>query len=460
VSGAARVTGAMAGGTRGRAPAAERVAALPTKIERAASLPQVAFYNNPKVRAVFYQLLLLAAVLWFAWEFALNAKANLDAKRITSGFGFLDNTAGFGVNQTLIPYQESDSYGRVFLVGLLNTLLVSAIGIVLATVIGFIIGIARLSSNWLIARLAGGYVELIRNLPLLFQILFWYLAVLGTLPGPRQSIGIGWQPVVARTADAFEGLERHGLPAALARWCRSLAEWIGPPELYLNNRGLIVPQPVIESGAEFVGAAVVLAIAAAIGVRTWAVRRQARSGEQFPIGWATIGLLIVLPLAALIAFGFPISFTRPELRGFNFVGGVRLIPEFVALLIALSTYTGAFIAEIVRAGILAVSRGQTEAALALGLRRGLALRLIIVPQALRLIVPPLTNQYLNLTKNSSLAVAIGYPDLVAVFAGTTLNQTGQAIEIIAITMAVYLAISLITSGLMNWYNARVRVGEH
>ena len=199
---------------------------------------------------------------------------------------------------------------------------------------------------------------------------------------------------------------------------------------------------------------------AAIGLRIWAARRQARTGAQFPVGWATLGLLIALPLAALIALGFPISFTRPELRGFNFVGGVRLIPEFVALLFALSTYTAAFIAEIVRAGILAVSRGQTEAALALGLRRGLSLRLIIVPQALRLIVPPLTNQYLNLTKNSSLAVAIGYPDLVAVFAGTTLNQTGQAIEIIAITMAVYLAISLITSGLMNWYNARVRVGEH
>jgi general L-amino acid transport system permease protein len=436
------------------------VAALATVIERAAAPPRVAVYNNPKIRAVFYQLLLLGAVLWFGIELTLNAKANLDAQRITSGFGFLDNTAGFGVNQSLIPYQESDSYGRVFLVGLLNTLLVSAIGIVLATLLGFIIGIARLSPNWLLARLGGGYVELIRNLPLLFQILFWYLAVLGTLPGPRQSIAIGWQPVAARAADALERLQGYGVPSVLAHWCRRLAEWIGPPEFYLNNRGLFVPQPATGPGAELVFAALLLAIVAAIGLRIWAARRQARSGQLFPIGWVTLGLLIALPLAALIALGFPISFTRPELRGFNFVGGVRLIPEFVALLIALSTYTAAFIAEIVRAGILAVSRGQGEAASALGLRRGLALRLIIVPQALRLIVPPLTNQYLNLTKNSSLAVAIGYPDLVAVFAGTTLNQTGQAIEIIAITMAVYLVLSLLTSGLMNWYNARVRVGEH
>ena len=247
--------------------------------------------------------------------------------------------------------------------------------------------------------------------------------------------------------------------AALAEWSRSLAEWIGPPELYLNNRGLIIPRPEFEAGSGLVGVALLLAVAAAVALRAWAVRRQARTGAQFPLGWATLGLLVGLPLAALVALGFPIGFTRPELRGFNFVGGVRLIPELVALLVALSTYTAAFIAEVVRAGILAVARGQTEAAQALGLRRGLALRLVIVPQALRVIVPPLTNQYLNLTKNSSLAVAIGYPDLFAVFAGTTLNQTGQAIEIIAITMAIYLAISLLTSGLMNWYNARVGVAQ-
>jgi general L-amino acid transport system permease protein len=380
--------------------------------------PRVPVYNNPKIRALFYQLALLAAVVAFGYELALNARANLAAQNLTAGFGFLDNTAGFGVNQSLIPYNESDSYARVFLVGLLNTLLVAGLGIVFATVLGFVVGIARLSPNWLVARLAGGYVELIRNLPLLFQILFWYLAVLGTLPGPRQSISL-----------------------------------FG--EVFLNNRGIILPAPVVGEGAGFVAAALVLGVLATIALRFWARRRQDRTGRQFPLLWAGLALVVGLPLVVLVATGFPIGFARPELRGFNFVGGVRLIPEFVALLLALSTYTASFIAEIVRAGILAVPRGQTEAALALGLRRGSTLRLIVVPQALRVIVPPLTNQYLNLTKNSSLAVAIGYPDLVAVFAGTALSQTGQAIEIIAITMAVYLAISLFTSGLMNWYNMRL-----
>jgi general L-amino acid transport system permease protein len=384
--------------------------------------PRVAIYNRPKIRAVCYQLVLLAAVLWLGFEFALNAKANLDAKKIASGFGFLDNTAGFGINQSLIPYNESDTYRRVFFVGLLNTLLVAAIGVVLATILGFFVGIARLSRNWLVARLAGGYVELIRNLPLLFQLLFWYLAVLGTLPAPRQSISL-----------------------------------FG--EIFLNNRGIIVPAPVAGEGAGAVVAVFALSVIATLALRIWAKRRQMRTGRQFPLFWAGLALVLGPPLVALVAMGFPIAFQSPELRGFNFVGGVRLLPEFVALLLALTTYTAAFIAEVVRAGVLAVPRGQTEAAFALGLRRGLTLRLVVVPQALRVIVPPLTNQYLNLTKNSSLAVAVGYPDLFAVFAGTALHQTGQAIEIIAITMAVYLAISLITSALMNWYNARIQVAE-
>jgi general L-amino acid transport system permease protein len=391
-------------------------------VHRALDPPRVAVYNNPRIRAVVYQLVLLAIVLWFGYEFALNAKANLQAQKITSGFGFLDQTAGFGINQSLIPYTASDSYGRVFLVGLLNTLLVSGIGIVLATILGFLVGLARLSPNWLVARLAGGYVELIRNLPLLFQILFWYLAVLGTLPGPRQSISL-----------------------------------FG--EVFLNNRGIVVPAPVAGEGTARVVAAFVCAAMIAYGLRVWAKRRQVRTGRQFPALWVGLVLIVALPLAVLVATGFPIGFETPTLRGFNFVGGVRLIPEFVALLVALTTYTAAFIAEIVRAGVLAIPRGQTEAALALGLRRSLTLRLIVVPQALRVIVPPLTNQYLNLTKNSSLAVAVGYPDLFAVFAGTSLSQTGQAIEIIAITMAVYLAISLVTSALMNWYNAHIQVAE-
>jgi general L-amino acid transport system permease protein len=383
---------------------------------------RAAFYNDPRLRGLFYQVVLFAVVLWLGYEFVINARDNLRAARIATGFGFLDNTAGFSINQTLIEFTESDSYARVFVVGLLNTLLVAAIGIVLATILGFVIGISRLSSNWLLQRLAGAYVEVIRNLPLLFQILFWYLAVLGALPGPRQSISV-----------------------------------FG--EAFINNRGLFIPRPLLDDGFGVVVAAFVVAIVASFAVRLWARRRQEATGQQFPVVWTTLVLVVGLTLLALVATGFPISFEKPALRGFNFVGGVRVIPEFVALLIALVTYTAAFIAEIVRAGILAVSHGQTEAAYSLGLRPGPTLRLVVVPQALRVIIPPLTSQYLNLTKNSSLAVSIGYPDLFAVFAGTTLNQTGQAIEIIAITMAVYLLISLVTSLLMNWYNARVRLVE-
>jgi len=384
--------------------------------------PRVAFYNDPRFRGIFYQLVLFLVVLWLGYEFVTNARDNLRAARIATGLGFLDNTAGFSINQTLIPYTESDTYSRVFLVGLLNTLLVAVIGIVLTTILGFVVGIARLSPNWLLQRIAGAYVELIRNLPLLFQILFWYLAVLGALPGPRQSYSL-----------------------------------FG--EVFLSNRGLFIPRPIYDDGFVWVVAAFVLAVIASIAVRLWARRRQLATGEQFPVLWTSLGLVIGLPAIALVATGFPISFEAPVLRGFNFAGGIRVIPEFVALLVALVTYTAAFIAEIVRAGILAVSRGQTEAAYSLGLRPGPTLRLIVVPQAMRVIIPPLTSQYLNLTKNSSLAVGIGYPDLFAVFAGTTLNQTGQAIEIIAITMAVYLVISLFTSALMNWYNARIALVE-
>jgi general L-amino acid transport system permease protein len=383
---------------------------------------RVAFYNDPKLRGIFYQIVLFVVVLWLGYEFVVNARDNLRAAKIATGLGFLDNTAGFSINQTLIPYTESDTYGHVFVVGLLNTLLVAVIGIVLATILGFVVGISRLSSNWLLQRIAGAYVELIRNLPLLFQILFWYLAVLGALPGPRQSISV-----------------------------------FG--EVFINNRGLFIPRPVFHEGAGVVFAAFAAAILLSVGVRIWARRRQEATGRQFPVAWTAAALIVGLTLLASFATGFAISFEKPELRGFNFAGGARVIPEFVALLIALVTYTAAFIAEIVRAGILAVARGQTEAAYSLGLRPGQALRLVVIPQALRVIIPPLTSQYLNLTKNSSLAVAIGYPDLFAVFAGTTLNQTGQAIEVIAITMAVYLAISLITSVLMNWYNARMKLVE-
>jgi general L-amino acid transport system permease protein len=388
----------------------------------AAAPGRTALLADPTFRSVVIQTLLIAVVLAVGYIAVVNAEANLRAQRIATGFDFLDNPAGFGINQTLIPYSEADSYGRVLLVGLLNTLLVAVIGIVFATIIGFVVGIARLSSNWLIARAAGAYVEVMRNLPLLFQILFWYLAVLGALPSPRESLSV------------MGGV-------------------------FISNRGVYIPSVTFGAGSGHVVGALAAGVGATAGRGLVSRRRRQATGHPLPLWWPALLLLVALPLAVLIATGFPIDIEAPRLRGFNFVGGVRVIPEFTALLIALSTYTGAFIAEIVRAGILSVHRGQTEAAYALGLTRGLSLRLIVVPQALRLIIPPLTSQYLNLTKNSSLAVAIGYPDLFAVFAGTTLNQTGQAIEILAITMAIYLALSLVTSGLMNWYNARMRLAE-
>jgi general L-amino acid transport system permease protein len=375
-------------------------------------------YNNPKVRASVYQLALLAAVVYLGYAVFTNARDNLAARHIASGFGFFDHTAGFGVNQSLIPYSETDTYGRVFIVGLLNTLLVAAVGIVFATILGFMVGIARLSNNWLLAKLAAAYVEVIRNLPLLFQILFWYLAVLGALPAPRRSISL------------FD-------------------------VVFLSNRGIIVPRLVLGDGGGIVIGSMAMAIAVALVLRVVAQRHRSATGRASPRLPTRIGLIVTPPLIALAVWGFPVTFEWPQLRGFNFVGGERIIPEFVALVVALIIYTASFIAEIVRAGLLAVPRGQVEAAYSLGLRPAPTLQLIVVPQALRVIIPPLTSQYLNLTKNSSLAVAIGYPDFFAVFAGTTLNQTGQAIEIIAITMGVYLAISLVTSLLMNWYNARV-----
>lgn len=366
----------------------------------------------------FLEILFVAVLLWIGYEIVANARANLEAQRITSGFGFLKNTAGFDVSQNLIPYSGSDSYTRVFLVGLLNTLLVSIIGIFFATLIGFVVALGRLSPNWLLSRISGGYVELIRNLPLLFQILFWYLAVLAALPNPRQSVALFGS-------------------------------------FFLSNRGLIVPKPIANPGIEPFAIALLLGIVAALVLRVYARRQLFESGKVITIWPYVIGALVGLPLVTGLIFGAPVTFEVPELKGFNFSGGSRLIPEFVALALALSTYTAAFIAEIVRAGIQSVHKGQMEAGASLGLHRGSTLRLIVVPQALRVILPPLTNQYLNLTKNSSLAVAIGYPDLFSVFAGTTLSQTGQAIEIIAITMGVYLLISLVTSAIMSFYGWRI-----
>ncbi|MGB6534712.1 MAG: amino acid ABC transporter permease [Xanthobacteraceae bacterium] len=379
--------------------------------------------HGRKVLRIVLQAALLGAVGSLCYDAFVNASEHLAHENIASGFAFWNNTAGFDISQTLIAYSPSVStFGRAFWVGLLNTLLVAGIGIVLATVLGFAIGIARLSRNWLAARLAGGYVELVRNIPLLLQLLFWYNAVLKALPEVRGSTAL-------------------------------------PGGALLNNRGLFLPRPHFLPGFAAVGAALLAGLAAAFLLHLWARRRQARTGAQIHTLWWALGLIGGLPLAAFAADGFPLSFSYPQIGRFNILGGIEILPEFAALVLALSLYTAAFIAEVVRAGILAVAPGQTEAAQALGLRAGMTLRLVVVPQAMRVIVPPLTSQYLNLIKNSSLAVAIGYPDLVQVFAGSVLNITGQAVEVIAITMAVYLSISLFTSLLMNLYVRRTAIVE-
>lgn len=379
-------------------------------------------FYNPTFRAVVFQIIAISALVFFFYTIVNNALTNLEARGIATGFDFLTQEAGFGIGLTLIEYDETFSYGRTFMVGLLNTALVSFFGIILATVIGFIMGIARLSSNWLVSRFAAVYIETFRNIPLLLQIFFWYFAVLQALPSARQSLSLG-------------------------------------EAIFLNVRGLYFPAPVFEQGSSIVIASFVIGIVATILIGVWAKNKQKLTGQQTPMGRIALGLCIALPVVVYFLAGAPISADYPELKGFNFKGGISIIPELAALLLALSVYTASFIAEIVRSGINAVSHGQTEAAMSLGLPRSRTLKLVVIPQALRIIIPPLTSQYLNLTKNSSLAMAIGYPDLVSVFAGTTLNQTGQAIEIIAMTMAVYLTLSLLTSALMNLYNKKVALVE-
>jgi general L-amino acid transport system permease protein len=387
--------------------------------ERIDNLPR----HTRSLGSIAIQAAIVVLIVGLVYWAALDAGQNLARAHIASGFGFWNNTAGFDISQTLIAYSPSAStFGRAFWVGLLNTLVVAAIGIVLATVLGFIVGFAQLSRNWLVAKLAGGYVELIRNVPLLLQLLFWYNAVLKSLPELRGSVTF-------------------------------------PGGAVLNNRGLFLPRPELEPNFAAVTIALLAGIVGAIAFRAFANRRRDRTGEELPTLWATIGLVVVLPLVVFALAGFPLAFSIPRMGRFNVSGGVEILPEFAALLLALSVYTAAFIAEVVRAGVLAVSAGQIEAAQALGLRSGATLRLVVLPQAMRVIVPPLTSQYLNLIKNSSLAVAIGYPDLVQVFAGSVLNITGQAVEVIAITMAVYLAISLFTSLLMNLYGRAAAIAE-
>lgn len=377
-------------------------------------------WSDPRFRGIIWQIVvvgLVAGLVWWLWR---NTVHNLDARRIATGFGFLSREAGMPIADSLIPYRPSDTYLRALTVGVLNTLRVAIIGIILATVLGTLIGIARLSKNWLLAKLATVYVETVRNLPLLLQLLFWYALLQGLPPG-RQAL----HPV--------DGI-------------------------YLSNRGLVLPTLLWLPAHAWVLLALIVGTAASLLYRKFALARQFRDGRPRRVWPVAFVLIVGLPSCVSFTLGIPNTLSWPELRGFNFVGGTVMSPEYVALLMALTTYTAAFIAEIVRAGILSVSRGQWEAAEALGLRRGLALRRIVLPQALRVIIPPLTSQYLNLTKNSSLAVAIGYQDIVSI-ANTTLNQTGQAIEGIALIMVVFLVISLSVSLSMNWYNARIALVE-
>ncbi|MGC6076549.1 amino acid ABC transporter permease [Citrobacter portucalensis] len=379
-------------------------------------------FSNPAVRAWLFQILAVIAVISIAVYLIHNTINNLNNSGITSGFSFLDRSAGFGIVQHLIDYEQGDTYGRVFAVGLLNTLLVSALCIVFASILGFFLGLARLSDNWLLRKLSTIYIETFRNIPPLLQIFFWYFAVLRNLPGPRQAV------------NALD-------------------------LMFLSNRGLYIPAPQMGEGFFAFCTAVVIALVVTIGLFRFNRMHQTKTG-QLRRTWPTVlALIVLLPVISQWMFGAALHWDIPALRGFNFRGGMVLIPELAALTLALSVYTSAFIAEIIRAGIQAVPYGQHEAARSLGLPNPVTLRQVIIPQALRVIIPPLTSQYLNIVKNSSLAAAIGYPDMVSLFAGTVLNQTGQAIETIAITMSVYLIISLSISLLMNIYNRRIALIE-
>jgi general L-amino acid transport system permease protein len=457
-----------------------------TAVTQGQPAPRSSIFNDPKFRSIAIQILLVLAIGWFAWRIVHNTQINLQSRNIASGFQFLWSTAGFGVNQALISYSEASSYGRALLVGFLNTLLVAAVGIIFATLLGFMLGIMRLSRNWLVAKVAETYIEIVRNIPLLLQIFVWYATVLKPLPAPARApqIGLPWPgggfiimaAVLGGGAWLLRGVYLRTQSVAMrvvATLLLFFATWtaIGvvrefglstinflPLGIFLSNRGIMFPRPILGESVWIELAALVVGIVLAAAIAHWARRRQEQTGQQFPTLWVSLGLILGLPLIVFLTAGAGATFEFPELKGFNFRGGLTLIPEFLALVIALSTYTAAFIGEIVRAGIQAVSHGQSEAAHALGVRPGVTLRLVVIPQAMRVIIPPLASQYLNLTKNSSLAVAIGYPDLVAM-GGTVLNQTGQAIEIIGIWMVVYLSLSLLTSAFMNWFNSRMRLVE-
>jgi len=382
---------------------------------------KVPFLRDPDKRAILYQIGVAAMVALLGYYLISNTLANLERQAIATGFGFVEKESAFEIGETLISYSAADTYGKALVVGALNTLLVSFIGITLTVILGTFIGIARLSTNWLVSKLASAYIEVFQDIPVLLQLFFWYAFFYEMLPSPRQAL------------NPFTGL-------------------------FVCNRGMIFAIPESHPAFKYMGFAFLAGCVLVFFMRRWARKRQALTGQSFPVFSTGLALLVGLPLVAWLLGGMPTAMSIPELKGFNFKGGLSVSPEFSALLLGLVLYTAAFVAEVVRAGIQSVSHGQSEAAMAIGLKPGQVLNLVILPQALRVIIPPLTSQMLNLTKNSSLAVAIGYPDFVSV-AGTTINQTGQAMEGVALIMAVYLCFSLATSAFMNWYNKKMKLVE-
>ncbi len=382
---------------------------------------RVPFWLDTKKRAIFFQFITLGMVGLLAYYLVSNTLVNLEKQKIASGFGFLHKEASFEIGESLIPYSAANTYGHALLVGVLNTIKVAFVGIVLTIVLGTIIGMARLSANWLVARLAAIYVEVMQDIPVLLQLFFWYAIFYETLPPPREAVSAG-------------------------------------AGIYLSNRGIAFTVPEAHPAHLYMLIALLAGCAIAYWIRRWARSRQEATGRLFPTFRVGMALVVGFPLITWLAFGAPMKMNAPKLAGFNFEGGMVLSPEFIALLTGLVLYTAAYVSEVVRAGIQSVSKGQREAAMSIGLKPIFVLNLVVLPQALRVIIPPLTSQMLNLTKNSSLAVAIGYPDFVSV-ANTTMNQTGQSIEGVALIMAVYLFFSLSTSAFMNWYNKRVALIE-